>query len=281
MRHLGRFLAAAGLVVAGGLALPGGAAQAAACSGTTGVTVVIDYGSSSSTLCGPDASSAIRVLTSVASVTYPPQYPGTVVCQINDVPSQPCTRMPPSSAYWAFFHATRGGSWVYSSSGVAEYDPPPGSVIGFAFGSGGAPSSPPPAAAPKPSPTPSPSSTSSTPRSTGTSSTPGSTGSSSRPSSPTTVLPNGSTATVSATARTQAPTASRPSTATTTSSASATTTTTAPPASGSTEQTAAATAGEPTSGSGSPATLLAGVGLVTLVGAAAAYLALRRRAQQH
>ena len=49
MRRLGRFLAAAGLAVAGGLALPGGAAQVAACSGSTGVTVVIDYGSSSTT----------------------------------------------------------------------------------------------------------------------------------------------------------------------------------------------------------------------------------------
>lgn len=278
MRRLGRFLAAAGLAVAGGLALPGGAAQAAACSGTTGVTVVIDYGSTSSTLCGPDASSAIRVLTSVANVTYPPQYQGTVVCQINSVPSQPCTRMPPQNAYWAFFHATRGGSWVYSSSGVAEYDPPAGTVIGFAFGSGGAPSSPPPAAAPKPSPRPSPSSTSSTPRSTGTSSTPRAT-SSSRPSTRTTVLPNGTTATVAATPKAKASTTTRPATTTTTSSA--TTTTTEPSASGSTEQTAAATAGEPTSGSGSPATLLAGVGLVTLVGAAAAYLALRRRGQQH
>lgn len=280
MRRLGRFLAAAGLVVAGGLALPGGAAQAAACSGTTGVTVVIDYGSTSSTLCGPDASSAIRVLTSVASVTYPPQYPGTVVCQINSVPSQPCTRMPPQSAYWAFFHATRGGSWVYSSSGVAEYDPPAGSVIGFAFGSGGAPSSPPPAAAPKPSPRPSPSSTSSTPRSTGTSSTPRATGSS-RPSTRTTVLPNGTTATVPASARPKASTTSRPPTTTTTSPATTSSTTTVPSPAGTGEQTAASAATGPTSGSGSPTTLIAGVGLVTLVGAAAAYLALRRRAQQH
>ena len=280
MRHLGRFLAAAGLVVAGGLALPGGAAQAAACSGTTGVTVVIDYGSTSSTLCGPDASSAIRVLTSVASVTYPPQYQGTVVCQINSVPSQPCTRMPPQSAYWAFFHATRGGSWVYSSSGVAEYDPPAGSVIGFAFGSGGAPSSPPPAAAPKPSPRPSPSSTSNTPRSTGTSSTPRATGSS-RPSTRTTVLPNGTTATVPASARPKASTTSRPPTTTTTSPATTSSTTTVPSPAGTGEQTAASAATGPTSGSGSPTTLIAGVGLVTLVGAAAAYLALRRRAQQH
>jgi len=66
--------------------------------------------------------------------------------RINGYPSSdPCVRMPPAGAYWAFFHAKRGGSWVYSSSGVASYDPAPGTVVGFRFGSGQKPRVAPPA----------------------------------------------------------------------------------------------------------------------------------------
>jgi hypothetical protein len=302
IRTLGRLAAAAGLVVAGGLTLPGGAAEAAACSGSTGVTVVIDYGSSSSTLCALDSSSAIKVLTSVASVTYPPMYQGTVVCQINSVPAQPCQRMPPSSAYWAFFHASRGGSWTYSSSGVAEYDPAPGTVIGFAFGSGGAPSSAPPApiasSTPKPSPSPSASSTprpsssaSSTPRpTTPRSTTTGGTGGGSASGGASAGTPrstSGATATgsTSPTGRTGAGVKGgtgstkakpKPSKVGATTSAGAATTTAGEP-SPTTDDTApqASAASEDT---GSPTSLFAGLGLVGVVGAGAAYLAVRRRA---
>src|SRR6478609_8909550 len=62
--------------------------------------------------------------------------------------------MPAADAYWAFFHAKRGGSWVYSSSGVASYDPAPGSVVGFRFGSGQQPGIAPPAATRTSTPTP-------------------------------------------------------------------------------------------------------------------------------
>ena len=276
MRLLARLVAVTGLVVAGGLTLPGGAAQAAACSGTSGVTVVIDYGSSSSTLCAEDHSSAGAVLASVAQVAYVPMYGQGVVCKINDVPaSQTCQRMPPASAYWAFFHASRGGSWAYSSSGVADYDPAPGSVIGFAFGSGAAPSSAPPAATastPKPSPKPSPSPSSSSkppaakPKPAGT--TPAKPGSSSMsgptPAAGTSTAPGSSTST-------------KPSTT----APGSTTSTTSPGTSASSDSSAgggSTGAASATPGSGTPVTLLAGLGLVGLVGAGAAYLAVRRRA---
>lgn len=282
MRLLTRLVAVAGLVVAGGLALPGGAAQAAACSGTSGVTVVIDYGSSSSTLCAADATEAGAVLDSVAEVAWVPMYgEGKVVCKINNVPSsQTCQRMPPGSAYWAFFHASRGGSWIYSSTGVADYNPAPGTVIGFAFGSGGAPSSPPPApssSTPKPSPKPSPSSSSSsrppapTPKPAGTtparpssSGTSGSTpapgsGASTRPGSPGSATPGAKPSTTTA-----------PGTTTSTTSPGTT--------SGSTGRGESDSAASATPDSGSPLTLIAGLGLVGLVGAGAAYLAVRRRA---
>ncbi|WP_157581838.1 MULTISPECIES: hypothetical protein [unclassified Phycicoccus] len=279
MRLVARFVAVAGLVLAGGLALPGGAAQAAACSNTTGVTVVIDYGSSSSTLCAADDTSAMKVLKKVATVVSPVQYPGTVVCKINSVPSdQSCQRMPPASAYWAFFHAPRGGSWTYSSSGVADYDPAPGSVIGFAFGSGGAPSSPPPAkAAPKPSPSPSPSSSSSRPPAPKP-----------KPASTTPPRPSSSSSSAGAKPGTTSAAGSvtrpgpRPSTtapgSTTTTAPSGTTTGTTPSTDSTGDGANAAAARADSTDSGSPTTLLAGLGLVGLVGAGAAYLAIRRRA---
>ena len=62
--------------------------------------------------------------------------------------------MPPGNAYWAFFHAKRGGSWVYSSLRRASYDPAPGSVVGFRFGSGQQPGIAPPAATRTSTPTP-------------------------------------------------------------------------------------------------------------------------------
>jgi hypothetical protein len=279
MRLVARFVAVAGLVVAGGLTLPSGTAQAAACSGTSGVTVVIDYGSSSSTLCAADDSSAMKVLQKVATVVSPVQYPGTVVCKINGVPStQTCQRMPPASAYWAFFHAPRGGSWAYSSSGVADYNPAPGSVIGFAFGSGAAPSSaPPPATAstPEPSPKPSPSSSSSKPPATKPKpavTTPAKAGSSSTSGS-TPAAGTGGTSGSSASAS--------PGATSSTTTPGATTSTTPPGTSSSPDSTGAGestSAASTTHDSGTPMTLLAGLGLVGLVGAGAAYLALRRRA---
>ena len=50
----------------------------------------------------------------------------------------------PASAYWSYWHATRGGKWVYSSTGAGTYKPAPGSAQGWAFGAGKAPSIPPP-----------------------------------------------------------------------------------------------------------------------------------------
>lgn len=287
MRRLARLVVVAGLVLAGGLVLPGGAAQAAACSGSTGVTVVIDKGSSSSTSCAPDTSSAMAALQAVASVTQVQTQPG-FICQINAYPNTSCVRTPPASAYWAFFHAARGGSWTYSTSGAGGYDPPTGSVIGFAFGSGGAPSTAPPGAtAPKPSPSPSSSSskppapkpspkpagtTPARPSSSGTraGSTPGAGGGSATGASSATgsaVPKPGTTTSASAPGRsTTAPTEGTPSGDST------------PSADESADGGGATAAGARSTDSGSPTTLLAGLGLVGLVGAGAAYLAVRRRA---
>lgn len=130
-------------------AFAGASSAASACGSLgTGVTVVIDNGSSISTRCaGGDPSSAMAALSAVASVVTPQRYPGSVVCRIDGYPaSDPCIQMPPASAYWSFYTAKRGGSWSYSSTGAAGYNPAPGTVVGFAFGAGARPRIGPPAA---------------------------------------------------------------------------------------------------------------------------------------
>ncbi|MEO6019922.1 MAG: hypothetical protein ABIP45_06705 [Knoellia sp.] len=162
MRVVARFLGvlAGATLATAGLVGASAPAQAASCSGTNGVTVVIQSSNGTSTHCASgDPSSAMNALASVASVTQVQTQPG-FICQIDGYPNTNCSRTPPASAYWAFFHGGAGGSWTYSQSGAASYDPAPGSSIGFRFGSGAAPSVSPA------SPAPAPTRTTSTPKTT-------------------------------------------------------------------------------------------------------------------
>lgn len=272
-RLLGRL---AGVAAASGLALAGlvvaaSPASAAACSGTSGVTVIVDTGSSISTKCASgDPSSAIKALTAVGfDVDYPQQFPGSVVCRINGYPkSDPCVRMPPGDAYWAFFHAKRGGSWVYSSNGVASYDPAPGTVVGFRFGSGQKPRVAPPdptkTSAPAPT-TPKPKPTTSKPK-------------------PTTSAPKATTPKSTATGPAGSATSSAPATGTATPSAtataspaaSATDTGTAGPSASASDIAAAPTSTDADGGTG-PGTLVTGAALVALVAGGAGWAAWKRR----
>ncbi len=276
--------AASGLAIAG-LVVAAAPASAAACSGTTGVTVVVDTGSSISTKCASgDPSSALKALATAGfSVTYPQQYPGSVVCRINGYPaSDPCVRMPPGDSYWAFFHAKRGGSWAYSSSGVASYNPAPGSVVGFRFGSGQQPGIAPPAAtktstptptktAPKPKPTtaaPKPT----TPKATTPKATSGSTPSAQAGSGASTPAAKGQTSgTPSAT-----PSSSATASASASPTASATDTSAATPSETASDLAAAPTSTDADDGGG-PGTLIAGAALVALVAGGAGWAAYKRR----
>ncbi len=272
--RLSAALAAAGLAGAG-LVVTAAPSSAAACSGTSGVTVVIDTGSSVSTRCAPGGGSAMAALESVATVVSPQQFPGSVVCRIDGAPaSDPCVRMPPSSAYWAFFHATRGGSWTYSSSGVGSYTPASGSVIGFRFGSGQQPRTPPPAptATSKPKPTTKPT----TPKPTAKPPT-------ARPTSGGTTTGSGTAATPGASRGAAPSTSSSPDPSASGSATPSTSTTGSPSATSSApagEQTLAASptsATTPNGGGPGAGTLATGLGLVVLVSGGAVYAARRRR----
>jgi len=150
------------LVLATSLVLPAGyllsPAQAAACSGTSGVTVVVQFPDHTETACAAgDPASGFEALERAGfTVTRVSKFPGAV-CRIDGVPtSDPCVNMPPADAYWTYFHAQPGGTWTSSNVGADGYNPKPGSVEGWRFGDGDEPSTPPPGAAPTPKPSTTP-----------------------------------------------------------------------------------------------------------------------------
>ena len=240
-------------------------AQAAACVGTTGVTVVVDYGSLGGTSSGcasGDPSTGLDALaTSGHAYVFLPRQPG-FVCTIDALPN-PCNGAP-ASAYWSYWHAQPGGSWSYASTGAGSYNPQPGSVDGWSFGGGTAPGSPPPAvtSAPKPASSPAPR----TSRSGGGSavtSAPGGTINGTRATGGPAATPTSHGATPSGTA-----------TATGTATEAATTTSMG-------AQTLASATRDVRpggrSGLGGLGSLALGVGLVVLLGGVAGYLTWRRR----
>jgi hypothetical protein len=131
----------------GGLAVATAApASAAACTGTTGVTVVVDFGALGGgvvTKCAPgDPASGLAALTGAGfTFAFVPRFPG-FVCQVNVKPN-PCNGAP-ASAYWAYYHAPRHGAWTYSTSGAGTYNPAPNTVEGWSFGATRKPSITPP-----------------------------------------------------------------------------------------------------------------------------------------
>lgn len=135
------------------LGLPAAPAVAAACGGTSGVTVVVDFsafGRGVVTACAPgDPESGLDALTRAGFQPY--VQPNGFVCRIDGLPDaqqEACVRTPPADAYWAYLHG-RDGAWQYSSQGAGSYDPEPGDTEGWAFGDDARPSVPPPTPARK------------------------------------------------------------------------------------------------------------------------------------
>ena len=130
---------------------PAPAALAGACTDATGITVVVDFsafGDGVVVRCAPQpVRSGFDALTR-AGFTFAgtTQFPG-LLCRINGEPaSDPCHGAPPPNAYWGYWHAPRGGSWTYSTSGAGSRVPPAGSVEGWSFGDRDEPGMAPPAA---------------------------------------------------------------------------------------------------------------------------------------
>ncbi|GGL98946.1 MULTISPECIES: hypothetical protein [Micromonospora] len=125
------------------------AAHAAACTGTTGVTVVVDFaalGGGVQVACalGDPATGVAALQGAGFTVTGTSRWGLAFVCRINGKPTaatDPCVNTPPATAYWSYWHASgSGAAWSYSTSGASSYNPAPGSVEGWSFGAGAAPS---------------------------------------------------------------------------------------------------------------------------------------------
>lgn len=156
MKRLAKLVAAA---VAGALipvAVINAPVQAAsgACPTESGVTVIVDataVGGSVSQRCAPDRpSSGLDALRKAGFSWTPVSSQPAMVCRIDGRPGpadQTCVSSPPSTAYWGYFRANRGGEWKYSSIG-ASAAPIAGGVEGWVFltGTQRPPSIKPPAA---------------------------------------------------------------------------------------------------------------------------------------
>ncbi|MFG1885801.1 hypothetical protein [Micromonospora sp. NPDC049102] len=128
------------------------AAHAAACTPGAGVTVVVDltaFGLGAQTGCRlGDPPTGLAALQGAGfTVTGTQRWGLAFVCRINGYPlpaAEPCVNTPPASAYWSYWHAVPGGTWSYSTLGASSYNPAQGTVEGWRFGSGQAPSISPP-----------------------------------------------------------------------------------------------------------------------------------------
>ncbi len=133
-----------------------GAAGAAGgpCTGSDGVTVVVDasrLGGGVRTGCAAGSPrNGLEALRAAGfAVRGTARFPG-FVCRIDDAPaSDPCLDSAPADAYWAYWHGPPGGGWTYSDTGAADRRPPVGSVEGWVFSdeTGAPPSVAPPARA--------------------------------------------------------------------------------------------------------------------------------------
>lgn len=148
-RRLAGSVAALLVGAAAGLGLLAPApAQAAACSGSSGVTVVVDFaelGGGVTAGCSTEGGRARGVFSAagytLATATKSPGF----VCRVNGLPADdPCVDAAPSDRYWSLWWADgQGGSWVYSSAGVDALKVPDGAYLAFAWHQGSGKSQPP------------------------------------------------------------------------------------------------------------------------------------------
>jgi hypothetical protein len=119
------------------------------CSGSTGVTVVVDlsaFGQGVRVGCaaGAPATGLAAMQAAGFTTTGTTQYGDAFVCRIDDEPDpteQSCKSTPPANAYWAYYHAKPGDkTWTFSTVGASSFKPAPGTIDGWAFGASAVPS---------------------------------------------------------------------------------------------------------------------------------------------
>ncbi|MBN9747834.1 hypothetical protein DMP23_43265 [Amycolatopsis sp. A1MSW2902] len=147
MRQWTAALAAWLLALGGAVAAAPAAAAAAApvCTATSGVLVVVDFGSLGGGVVrrclGTPPDTGYDALRAAGFRTAGTVHDGPAfVCRIDDRPSpavEPCTDTPPTTAYWSYWDGNVGTNrWEYSNEGAMSAAPRAGQVEGWSFGSG-------------------------------------------------------------------------------------------------------------------------------------------------
>jgi hypothetical protein len=140
MTRLVRLVAATFVVAAAGLAAPAPSAYAAACSGDSGVTVVVDFnglGGGVQQVCiaggAGDAASSLFPAAGFP-LSYASRQPG-FVCRVKGVPaSDPCVNTSPADAFWGLWWSDGdASSWSYSSLGAGSLKIPDGGMVAFSW----------------------------------------------------------------------------------------------------------------------------------------------------
>ncbi len=158
--------AAAFLVTAaaGGLVTLAGSAPASAapCSGTAGVTVVVEYGAlggGTEVSCAPEGGrTADRLLENAGhALTFLQRFPA-FVCRIDGVPAEdPCVNTPPADAYWGLWWSDgESGEWSYSSLAAGSLTVPAGGYVAMVWDDSSGDVRPQTGAPAHPTPTPTP-----------------------------------------------------------------------------------------------------------------------------
>ena len=110
----------------------------AECTNNSDITVVVDFqdlGGGVNVRCAPQPVRDGFEAFTRANISVN-ENPASFVCQIAGLPeTSPCTvgKFPPSSYYWVYWIADRGGEWCYSQNGGKARTPPPGSIEGWSF----------------------------------------------------------------------------------------------------------------------------------------------------
>ncbi len=169
LRPLGAGLAAVLVTAAALVGLSPTPASAAACSGSGGASVIVDFAQLGGVRAGCDTSVAGQTAQGVfADAGFPlTMAPGGFVCRVSGVPTQDnCADAAPADAYWSLWTADgKGGGWVYASRGVGSLRVPEGGYVAFSWHQGSGRAAPPsvtptrrqqPTQAPSPQPTKNP-----------------------------------------------------------------------------------------------------------------------------
>ena len=143
----------------------GSAATPGACTTAEGVTVIIDFqelGGGSYVRCAPNSPRNGFEALEQAGISYTTttRSPG-FLCRIAGKPAadgspvaDDCRVPSPTTAYWSYWLAPRGGYWCYANFGAGNRRPPAGTVEGWSFSLNKTSSATPPPSIAPPDPLP-------------------------------------------------------------------------------------------------------------------------------